>query len=63
MRLTDHYIAQAEAAEAAATGAALDNVRERHLRSAVAWREMADRAQRTDQLRAEREAATLDRVS
>jgi hypothetical protein len=63
MRLTDHYLAQAEAAEVAANNAPLDNVRDRNLRSAAAWREMADRASRTDRLRAEREAATLERVS
>jgi hypothetical protein len=53
----------AEAAEAAAETALLDNVRDRNLRSAAAWREMADRAQRTDRLRAEREAAVIARVS
>lgn len=59
MRLSDHYVAQAEAAEAAAAGASLDNVRDRNLRSAAAWREMADRAARTDRLKAEREAPSV----
>ena len=63
MRLTDHYISQAEAAETAAETALLDNVRDRNLRSAAAWREMADRASRTDKLRAERDAASLERAS
>jgi hypothetical protein len=59
----DQYLAMAQAAEAAAEAAQLDNVRDRNLRSAAAWREMADRAQRTDRLRAEREAAVIARVS
>lgn len=40
----DFYDKQAKAAEAAAEHAQLANVRERELRSAKAWREMADRA-------------------
>lgn len=48
------YREQAIAAEAAANVATLDNVRERNLRSAKAWHEMADKAERTDRLRAER---------
>jgi hypothetical protein len=48
------YRAQAEAAEAAAEAATLDNVRERCLRSAAAWHEMAERIELTDRLRAER---------
>lgn len=52
-----HYRAQAEAAEAAAEAATLDNVRERCLRSAAAWHDMAARIELTDRLRAERTAA------
>lgn len=63
MSQADQYFAMAEAAEAAAETALLDNVRERNLRSAAAWREMADRAQRTDRLRAEREAAIVARIA
>lgn len=57
MSQTDQFRAQALAAEAAAETATLDNVRERNLRSAKAWHEMADKAARTDQLRAERTQA------
>ena len=53
-----HYRAQAEAAEAAAEAATLDNVRERCLRSAAAWHEMAERIELTDRLRAHRMAAS-----
>ncbi|MBA2918307.1 hypothetical protein GON01_04880 [Sphingomonas sp. MAH-20] len=48
------YRAQALAAEAAAEAATLENVRERCLRSAAAWNEMAARIELTDRLRAER---------
>ncbi len=51
------YRTQAEAAEAAAHAATLDNVRERCLRSAAAWHEMAERIELTDRLRAERMAS------
>jgi hypothetical protein len=53
------YRAQAEAAQAAADSATLDNVRERCLRSAAAWADMADRVEHTDRLRAERTASTV----
>lgn len=49
-----HYRAQALAAEEAAEAATLDNVRERCLRAAAAWNDMATRAELTDRLRAER---------
>jgi len=51
------YRAQALAAEEAADAATLDNVRDRCLRSAAAWHEMAARIELTDRLRAERIAA------
>lgn len=51
------YRAQAEAAAAAAEAATLDNVRERCLRSAAAWIEMAERIEMTDRLRANRALA------
>ncbi len=54
MSQADYFRAQALAAEATAEIATLDNVRERSLRSAKAWHEMADRAERSDRLRAER---------
>lgn len=53
------YRAQAKAAEAAAAATSLDNVRERCLRSAAAWNDMAMRTELTDRLRAERTAATV----
>jgi len=46
------YLARAEQARAEADAATLENVRERCLRSATAWLEMAARVERTDQLRA-----------
>jgi hypothetical protein len=57
MTHAEQYRAQAEAAEIAAEAAVLDNVRERNLRSAKAWHEMADKAERTDRLRAARVAS------
>ena len=63
----DFYDERARAAEAEADRAVLDNVRERELRSAKAWREMADRARmieagriKADAIRAERRAAELE---
>ena len=63
----EFYDQRARAAEAEAEKALLDNVRERELRSAKAWRGMADRqllvdAERikADEQRAERRAAELE---
>jgi hypothetical protein len=60
----EFYDERARAAEAAAEQATLDNVRERELRSARAWRGMADRQLSIDvervkaeEVRAERRAA------
>lgn len=53
----DFYLARAAEARAQAEAAALDNVRERCLRSEAAWMAMADRAERTDRAREERERA------
>jgi hypothetical protein len=52
--MTDREIYLARAAEArnAADAATLDNVRERCLRSEEAWMLMADRAERTEKMRA-----------
>jgi len=52
--MTDREIYLARAAEArdAAHAATLDNVRERCLRSEEAWMLMADRAERTEKMRA-----------
>jgi hypothetical protein len=65
MTLTyEFYVQRALAAETAADEASLANVRDRELRSAHAWREMANRqlmieAERAkaDEVRAERRAA------
>jgi hypothetical protein len=46
------YLARAAEAQAAAYAATLDNVRDRCLRSAAAWGEMAARAERTERMRA-----------
>ena len=52
--MTDREIYLTRAAEAreAADAATLDNVRERCLRSEEAWMLMADRAERTEKMRA-----------
>jgi hypothetical protein len=46
------FLARAEQARADADAATLENVRERCLRSEIAWREMAARVERTDAMRA-----------
>ena len=63
----DFYDQRAKAAEAEAKQAVLDNVRDRELRSAKAWREMANRAlmieaerAKAEIYRAERRAAELE---
>lgn len=48
---------RADEAAQAAVSAQLDNVRERALRSEAAWRDMADRARKTEESRSKREAA------
>ena len=47
-------LANAERALAEAKTATLDNVRDRHLRAAQAWTEMAQRIERVERARAER---------
>ena len=63
----EFYDQRARASEAAAEKAELETVRERELRSAKVWREMADRqllidAERVkaDEIRAQRRAAELE---
>ncbi|MGC6401182.1 hypothetical protein ACNI3Q_11460 [Sphingomonas sp. FW199] len=51
------YRENAARARAEADAAILDNVRDRALRSEAAWLHMADRQDRTDRARAERERA------
>jgi len=48
----EFYWARAAEARQAADAATLDNVRDRCLRSAVAWEDMATRASRTEVARA-----------
>ena len=50
------FLARAADARRDAEAAQLDNVRERCLRSEAAWAEMAARAERTEKLRAARDA-------
>ena len=54
---------RAAAETAIADAAVLDNVRDRALRSAKAWTEMADRAERTVAQREVREAATAAKMA
>ncbi len=48
----DFCISRAEQARSDAEAATLDNVRDRCRRSEAAWTELAERAQRTERLRA-----------
>jgi hypothetical protein len=57
----EFYDARAKAAESAADEAALANVRDRELRSAKAWREMADRQLMIDAERAKAEVFRAER--
>lgn len=47
----DIYRLRAEQARVEAEEATLENVRERCLRAEAAWKEMADRAERTEKMR------------
>lgn len=58
-KLANVYRDNANRAQADADAATLDNVRDRNLRAARAWEEMADRQERTDLARATREAAVV----
>jgi len=57
--LAQTYRAHAARAAADAEATDLENVRERNLRSARAWDEMAERQDRTEQARLERETKTV----
>lgn len=48
----EFFLARAEQARADAEAATLEHVRERCRRSEAAWQELADRAERSEQLRA-----------
>ena len=56
MRDYDLYIQRASEARSDADAAILDNVRDRCLRAEAAWKAMADRAARTENMRATLEA-------
>lgn len=56
MSNAEFYADQAAKARRDADQAYLDNVRDRCLRSAEAWEDMAARAERTSRMRAETEA-------
>jgi hypothetical protein len=56
MKDYDLYLQRAAEARADADAAILDNVRDRCLRAEAAWKAMADRAARTDKMRATLEA-------
>jgi len=49
----EFYLARAQQAGAEADAATLDHVRERCLRSQAAWAALADRAERSERMRAE----------
>jgi hypothetical protein len=53
----EFYAEQARKAGEDAAAATLDNVRDRALRSESAWRDLANRARKTESDRAKREAA------
>jgi len=52
----EFYLARAAEAKRDADAATLSNVRDRCLRSEAAWRSMAERAERTEKMRAKSEA-------
>jgi len=56
MNQLDFYLERAAAARREAEAATLANVRDRCLRAALAWDEMASRAARTERMRADSEA-------
>lgn len=49
----DTYLKRAEQALADANAATLENVRQRCLRAEAAWRAMADKAERSEKMRAD----------
>ena len=49
----DTYLKRAEQSLADANAATLENVRQRCLRAEAAWRAMADRAERSEKMRAD----------
>ena len=57
LRDRELYRLRAEQARAEANEATLENVRDRCLRAEAAWMEMADRADRTEKMRADQLAA------
>jgi hypothetical protein len=60
--LVNSYRTQAEKAMAEADAATLANVRDRNLRAAQAWTQMAERQERTERGRAARDGAAQARA-
>ena len=58
----DTYLRRAEEALADANAATLDNVRQRCLRAEAAWRAMAERAERSERMRADERARKQARL-
>lgn len=59
MRATDGFRENAARCRADADAAVLDNVRERNLRAEAAWLAMAERQERVDTARLQRENAVI----
>ena len=59
MRATDGFRENAARCRADADAAVLDNVRERNLRAEAAWLAMAERLERIDTARIQRENAVI----
>lgn len=57
---SEFYRGRAEQARAEADASTLDNVRERCLRAEAAWIAMAERGERADAMRTDREAKALE---
>ncbi len=59
----EFYLARAADARRDAEAATLENVRERCLRAEAAWKDMADRAAKTERLRTKTEAEKAVRAA
>ena len=59
----DFYLARANQARVEADEATLDHVRERCLRSEAAWNQLAERAQRTERMRADIEKRKAEQTA
>jgi hypothetical protein len=59
----EFYLARAAQARAEADAATLDHVRERCQRSEAAWTELADRAQRSERMKADEALRKAEQVA